>query len=84
MSADEIVNSGRRTSLGDEVVVHGLVGRADLNDHAARVCKLPRADGRVGVEMLHSQERVWVKSVNFSAKPRPIDHARIVRTVANC
>lgn len=49
------------------VIVSGLVNRQDLNDRAARVCELaPRADGRIGIEMLLSPDvRVWIKPDNL-------------------
>tara|TARA_B100001057_G_scaffold494830_1_gene592253 strand:- start:200 stop:1171 length:972 start_codon:yes stop_codon:yes gene_type:complete len=49
------------------VIVTGLVNRQDLNDRAARVCELaPRADGRIGIQMLLSPDvRVWIKPDNL-------------------
>lgn len=47
--------------------MNGLTGRTDLNEHAACVCKAePRADGRIGIRMLTSQERVWIRPGNLT------------------
>jgi hypothetical protein len=54
----------------DIVYVHGLQGRVELNNHAARVCKTaPRKDGRVGVEMMIDAKRVWIKPANITLVP---------------
>ena len=46
----------------DVVFVYGLSCRSDLNERAARVCKMtPRADGRIGIQMLIGGEEVWIK-----------------------
>ena len=49
------------------VIVTKLANRQDLNDRAARVCELaPRADGRIGIQMLCSPDvRVWIKPDNL-------------------
>ncbi len=54
----------------DVVFVSGLQGRPDLNNRAARVCKMaPRADGRIGIEMMIGMERVWIKPANLTLIP---------------
>ena len=48
--------------------VDGLNARTDLNKRAAKVCKpAPRADGRIGIEMVFGKERVWIKAANPNA-----------------
>jgi|EP00966_Prymnesium_polylepis_P093395 hypothetical protein len=50
------------------VVLHGLKGRPELNNRAARVCSVaPRADGRLGVQLLVGAERFWAKPENLAA-----------------
>jgi hypothetical protein len=55
----------------DAVRVHGLESRPDLNNRAARVCKLaPRPkDGRIGIQFLIGAESVWVKPSNLTIIP---------------
>lgn len=54
----------------DAVMVTRLDRRQDLNNRAGRVCKMkPRADGRVGIEMLIGMERVWVNEANLVHVP---------------
>lgn len=44
------------------VYVSNLEKSQELNNRAARVCEIrPRADGRVGIQMLVSAKKVWVR-----------------------
>ena len=47
------------------VIVDLLVGRTDLNGRLGTVCMEEREDGRIGVELAHSKERVWIKARNM-------------------
>lgn len=51
-------------SVGDIVRISGLQNRRDLNDCEAKVCLPERKNGRIGVELLNGNERVWVKPEN--------------------
>ena len=49
----------------DMVKIKGLQARADLNGLFASVLDLPiRSDGRIGVKVCASKERVWIKREN--------------------
>ena len=65
------------------VIVSGLVNRQDLNDRAARVCELaPRADGRIGIQMLLSPDlRVWIQPDNLERIEfsEQVDHPKFSR-----
>lgn len=64
------MNASAQYQWDDLVYIHGLERRVDLNNRGARVCeRTPRADGRVGVEMMLGQERVWIKACNVKLVP---------------
>lgn len=57
-------------AMGSTVYVHGLQYRTDLNAQGGRVCmEKPRDDGRVGVELLHTKQRIWVRAQNLLRIP---------------
>ena len=60
---------------GDSVLLHGLIGRSDMNGQLAIVNDWPNADGRqpVVVDIDGSQQEAYLKPSNLSAAKVPPD-----------
>ena len=60
-------------SVGDKVLLHGLVQRFELNGKAGELIDAPGRDGRRAVRLDGSGVHVWVNSSNLSIVAAPSD-----------